>query len=367
MQIKSITSRCFRPYKRKARNDLDSGTEFVKRDEEFRKNYYAFTCLLYHARPGKLFCGTTNFSNDILHSFDPVSKKFESLGYAEFTKDKYEIKCHRSLAIGKDGKIYGATSCLHHVNERLQAPGGKIFRYDTQTQKFETLCIPKPHDYIQTISLDPLREMIYGFTYPVFEFFAYSIPENKVRYIQYMGSIPHLSAIDDEGGYWGTWGDEHRFFRYDPDENRVRFFEHGLPNKCQSLMYKNAGPLDMVLNIEDGGLYICSETAELFRLNPSNAQLNYCGKAFPSVRMPGLCLGPRGLLFAAGGVDGGVRVCSYDRKLCTFKDLGPVVDSQTKEKCFRAHDLAAIGHTLYLGETDNPARGDYLWEIELDV
>lgn len=366
MRIKKITPRFFQDYKRKAKNDLDAGIEFVWRDEEFRRRYYAFTCLAWHAPSKKLLCGTTNFSNDVLHTFDPVTKKFESLNYAAFGKDPFEIKCHRSLAVGTDGAVYGATSCLHGVDQRMEGPGGKLFKLEVASQRFELLGIPKPHDYIQTITLDPKRQMLYGFTYPVFEFFAFSLPERRVKFIQYMESIPHLSALDDAGGYWGTWGAQHCFFRYDPDESKVRFFKHGLPVKCQSLMYRNAGPLDIVLNGGDGYLYIGSEQAELYRLDPQTAKLEYLGRPYPSERLPGLCVGPRGLLLGAGGRDRTTRLFSYDRASRIFTELGAIADPVSGASCFRAHDLIALGNTLYLGETDNPDRGDYLWEIELE-
>ncbi|MGH7144699.1 MAG: hypothetical protein ACREJ2_11315 [Planctomycetota bacterium] len=380
MRVKKITPRYFNLYERSAHNDLDAGVDFIKRNADMKKNYYAFTCLQFHPTAKKLLCGTTNFSNDVLHTFDPATKEFQSLGYAQFGRDEFEIKCHRSLAVGKDGKVYGATSCLHDIPDRLKGPGGKVFSYDLNTKKFELLCIPKQHDYIQTISLDPEREMIYGFTYPVFEFFAYSIREKKVKYLQYMQSITHLSAIDDAGGYWGTWGFDHKFFRYDPVSNSVNFFKHGLPLQCHSLMYKNAGPVDMMLNAGDGSLYITSEIAELYRLNPKTAEVAYLGRPFASNRMPGLTVGPKGLLFGAGGIDDDTQLCSFDRETGRFENLGHIkateggnagskkgADSRVPAgtTCFRTHDLIAVGNTLYCGETDNPKRGDFLWEIEL--
>lgn len=382
MRVKKITPRFFNYYERPARNDLDAGVDFVQKYPEFKKNYYAFTCLQYHEGIKKLFCGTTNFSNDVLHTFDPKTKEFESLNYADFGKDRFEIKCHRSLAVGKDGKVYGATSLLHDIPDRLNGPGGKLFCYDPKKKKLELIAIPVPHDYIQTISLDPEREMIYGFTYPVFNFFAYSIREKKVKFLHYMQSITHLSAIDDAGGYWGTWGLSHKLFRYDPDTNKVEFHKHGLPHECRSLMYKHAGPVDMMLNAGDGYLYVTSEIAELYRLNPKNAEVKYLGRPFASDRMPGLTVGPKGLLFGAGGIDRDTQLCCYDRETGRFQHLGPIKATEAGNAgsksgadkrvpagavCFRTHDLIAVGNTLYCGETDNPERGDYLWEIELDV
>ena len=366
MNIKSIRAHHFNEFRRRERTDLDnSGGR--RWDDDFKKQYFAFTCMEYSEAAGKLFCGTTNMSLDLLQTFDPVTKEFECMGYFDFSEDSYEVKIHRSLALGKDGELYGATSCLYPLNERLKAPGGKVFRFDYESRSFELLTIPKEHDYVQTISLDPERQMIYGFTYPVFEFFAYSIAADEIKYMQYVGSIPHLSAIDDKGGYWATWdAKRHNLFRYDPDANEVEFFQHGFPKECRNLMYPGAGPIDMALNIGDGGLYIAHEQADLYRLDPESAELEYLGSPYPSVRMPGLAEGPDNVLFCAGGVDYGCRLAVYDLKKGSFRELGALVDTETGEKCFRVHDLVVLGDTLYVGETDHPERSNHLWEIELE-
>ena len=155
--------------------------------------------------------------------------------------------------------------------------------------------------------------MIYGMSYPVFNFFAYSIDRKKVVYSQFMQSITHIAAVDDDGGYWGTWGYGHHLFRYDPKDNAVKFFDHGLPSKCESLMYPHAGPIDSMINGGDGYLYIGSEKCELYRLDPKTAEVTYLAKPFVSNRMPGLLVGSDGLIYGAGGNDDNVRIFSYDR------------------------------------------------------
>ncbi|MFQ6048718.1 MAG: hypothetical protein ACE5K7_05080, partial [Phycisphaerae bacterium] len=242
MKLVSVKRHCIFEYVRPSREVVDDIVVNIRQDPEFRRKYYAFTCLRYHSDRARLFCGTTNFGNDLLQAFDPETGSFESMKYADFG-EKYEIKIHRALELGEDGMIYGATSALHDVDERAEAPGGKVFRFDPNSRQYECLCIPQPHDYIQTMSLDPKRQMIYGMSYPVFSFFAYSVKRREVVYQQFMRSITHIGAVDDDGGYWGTWGNGHRLFRYDPDSNRVRFFRRGLPTGCDSLMYAN---LDVV-------------------------------------------------------------------------------------------------------------------------
>jgi len=364
MQILEIKRHILSDYRRENTESIDDATADVSRNNAFRSRYYAFTCLLWHPGISKLICGHTNFANDLLHAFDPKTGRFESLGYASFA-EKYEIKVHRGLALGGDGSVYAATSCLHGIDERLAAPGGKVFKWDPKTGKFTLLCVPCPPDYLQTMSLDYKRGMIYGMSYPVFNFFAYSMKENRVVYSQYMGSITHIGEVDDDGGYWGTWGHEHWLWRYDATANAVKFFRHGLPSKCESLMYPNAGPIDGFVNGGDGYLYIGSEKCEIYRLNPRTAEITYLGKPLVSNRLPGLIAGDDSLLYGVGGNDNNVRVFTYDRRSRVFSDAVHVRDSASGECCFRPHDIVKVGDSLFLGETDNPRRSDCLWECRL--
>jgi hypothetical protein len=363
-KIKTVKNHMVRPYAKKIGGLVDDNAAGLADQEDFKKGYFAFTSLLYRPQDGLLYCGNTNFGNDLLRTFNLKTGEFVSLGYQSFG-EKYEIKIHRSLELGADGKIYGATSCLHGVDKRLDGPGGKIFSYDPGTKKYECLCVPVERDYIQTISLDNERGMIYGFSYPVFEFFAFSLRERRVVYRQFMDSISHISAVDNGGGYWGTWSCAHKLFRYDPEKNSVKFFDHGFPEKGGGNMYRNAGPIDCMINGKDGYLYTATDLGSLFRLDPASAKLEFLGKPFPSTRLPGLALGDDGLIYMSGGDDNNCILASYDRRERRFETLGAIAEPGG-EKCFRTHDIEIVGNKIFVGETDHPKRTDYLWECVLD-
>ena len=363
MKLANVKAHCLVPYVRPTKETVDDIARSIRQDPDFRNKYHAFTCLQWHPELKRLFCGTTSFANDLIQSFDPATGQFESMRYQDFG-EMYEIKIHRALDLGNDGMLYGATSSLHDVDERDQAPGGKIFRFDPKTRQYELLCIPKPHDYIQTTTLDSQRGMIYGFNYPVFNFFAYSLAKGKVVFQQYMGSITHISAVDDDGGYWGTWGHAHKLFRYDPATNELTYHKTELTSGCDSLMYKGAGPIDGMINGHDGLLYIGGEKGELYSLDPKTAQVEYLGRPVPTNRLPGLCLGPDGMLYGVTGTDDNVVIFAYDRAARSFDVLGQVRDA-SGEACFRPHDLRMVNDRLFVGETDNPKRTCYLWECEL--
>jgi len=368
MRIVEVSHHAITPYDAGNTPAIDGASTAWRNDEYVKKHYFAFTTLRYNRHDGYLYCGVTNFGSDLLHRFDPRTKQFESMKFAGAPfVEKFDIKLHRSVEVGNDGSVYGATSCLHNVDERMDGVGGKLFRFDPVGRTYSLLSIPREYDYIQTISLDDVRGMLYGFTYPVFHFFAFSIKENRVVFCNYMASISHISAIDDNGCYWGTWGlGLHNLFHYDPTVNRVIYHRHGFPEKCLSLMYPDAGPIDCMVNGRDGFLYVATENGHLYRLNPRDASLEFLGKPFPGTRMPGLILGDDGLLYGCGGDDNTCVVFTYDRTRRAFDILGNIVDSKQNLPCYRTHDIAKIGDTLYVAETDNPKGGQYLWECRID-
>jgi hypothetical protein len=365
MRIKRTRHFVLRDYQTRER--LNDGADF-KSNAERRENYVAFTCLLPHP-DGKLYCGITAFNTDILHRFDPATGTFESLNYRQVA-EPYEIKVHRSLELASNGTIYGASAGLIRCDERMVAPGGALFTVDPVTKQIEKLGIPAPHDYIQTITLDEARGLIYGQTYPCFRFFCYDLKTRQSRDFGYLGSITHLSAIDDDGGFWGTWDiSGHWLFRYDPQNGKIAWHRHGLPNaKADSnIMYPGAGPIDCMLNGHDGYLYIGTCGGSLCRLDPRTAKIDYLGKPSPSIRLPGLIEGPDNLLLGCSGDEEGGNIFAYDRKTRALHPLGAIVDSESGLKLYRVHDMRLMGgNRLYVAETDVPNRSGYLWECEVE-
>jgi len=175
------------------------GDEFGRgqMDAERRRNYAAFTCLLFSRQDSRLYCGITAYDADIFYAFDTETHEWESLGWRD-VGGEFDVKIHRSLIFDEtDQAIYGATACLHDVSRRLEAPGGKIFRYMPATGEYEVLSTPIEYDYIQTISMDHERRVIYGLTYPVFKFFRYDIDTDTVTNFDFIGStLGELIRLD---------------------------------------------------------------------------------------------------------------------------------------------------------------------------
>lgn len=368
MRIQNVTHHVLSDWRGQHLSDLTADPAQLQHTHpDLYHRMLAFTCLLTHP-DGYLYCGLTRFNGDFFYRFDVRSKQFESLGY-QHVSEPFECKIHRSLELDTDGTIYGATACLHLENRRLDAPGGALFKYDVRTRKIDKFAIPVPHDYIQTISLDPRRRLIYGQTYPVFKFFVHHLDTGKTDNFDYVGSITHISAIDDQGCFWGTWnGVNHWLFKYDPDKARIEWFKHGLPNARadSNIMYPNAGPIDCMISGGDGWLYVGTCGGSLCRIHAQTAAVEYLGHPAPTRRMPALKkFGNDQLLGCCGDEDGGCLFL-YDLKTRHFDVLGRIVDSATGQSLYRTHDLE-IGPNgnVFVAETDVPDRSSYLWEIQI--
>jgi len=338
--------------------------------EDKYENAMAFTCLLYHLNDGQLYCGITAYNNDILYRFDPESKEFTSLHYRDMA-DPFEVKVHRSLELAADGTIYGASACLYSVDQRLEAPGGSLFKISPGADQAEKFAQPVAHDYIQTISLDDGRGLIYGQTYPVFNFFVHDLQSGQTKDFGFVGSITHISALDDDGCFWGTWDVvQHYLYKYDPSTGQITWFRHSTPGAREdsNRMYPGAGPVDCMINGGDGYIYIGTCGGSLCRLDPKTAEVQYLGKPAATARMPGLAVWRDSLLLGAAGDEEGGTVFSYDRETGAFTNLGSIVDSETGLKLYRVHDLRIVGgSTVYVAETDVPGRSGYLWECEIEI
>ena len=122
-----------------------------------------------------------------------------------------------------------------------------------------------------------------------------------------------------------------------------------------------------MINGDDGYLYIGTTGGSLCRLNPRTAEVEYLGKPAPTTRLPELVLWHDLLLGCAGDNEGGC-IFAYEREKKAFRNLGPILDTQTGRTPFRVHDLRLTDRNhAYVAETDVPNRSGYLWECEITL
>ncbi len=342
--------------------------DFVAEPDWYR-NLISTTSVMWHPRRKRVICGLTSFDTDLLYEFDPATEAFRSLDYPRHS-EPFEIKIHRSLALLGDGSILGATACLHREDQRRQAPGGRIFRYDFEQDQYEDLGRPVPPEYVQSIDLDPDRQLLYGFTYPVFNFFVYDLQRREVRRVDYVGSIPHRTTVDRNGCVWGTWSNRtHYLFKYDPDADRITFFDHGLPGSKSrdGVMFPGQGPVDMMLTGPDGRIYIGQLNGDLVRLDPDTGRCESLGRPVAgATRLPAMALGPDGCIYGVNGFMTGCHLFRFDPRTDTCESLGLIEDQKRGVSLFIGHDITVSEDgVIWIGETDTADRAGYLWECQL--
>jgi hypothetical protein len=146
-------------------------------------------------------------------------------------------------------------------------------------------------------------------------------------------------------------------------------------------MYAGAGPVDSFINGGDGFLYVGTEKAEFYRIDAKSGEVTFLGKPTTANRLPALRLGEDGLIYGTAGDDYNCNIFTYDRSSGAFKNLGVIKETEvavakraanpgTKDiasgpRLYRPHDFIILASKLYVGETDNHDRSNYLWECEL--
>ena len=96
--------------------DFQQGSDFIP-------DLISFVCNEYNPHDGLVYVGLTAYDNDIFYTFDPRTSQFHTLGFKSLA-ERFDVKVHRSLAIDADGAVYGATACLHWVDQCMASPKG---------------------------------------------------------------------------------------------------------------------------------------------------------------------------------------------------------------------------------------------------
>ena len=326
-----------------------------------------FTGVAYGRRYPVIWCGMTSFAGELLWAFDPKTERFESKGFRAL-REEQEVKIHRGLQVGPDGWVYFGTASLINIPQRHEAPGGRLFRYDPSSGRYEFLGRPVAHDYIQTIDVDHRRGIIYGATYPVPWFFGWDIQKRKLLFQAYIDEYPHQVCVDDSGDCWASyshgymWNGDFRLVKYSPAAGRLTWTEIALPGQNA----RQHARIDSLVNGGDGFLYIGTDTGALIRLDPTKGKVTLAARPAASNQFGALSPPVRGKIYGIAGADQTTELFSYDLAGEEVVRYGPVFDAGRKTYIHRPHELVmGPGRCLYCPETDNFDRQCYFWQCRL--
>ena len=351
-----------------------------KRNDDWRTGWISFDCAAYDAPADRLYLGITSFDADIFKAYDRGTGTFVGLGYDRIA-DPFDAKFHRSLVRASDGTIYGAVALLHCLDHQFDAPGGAIVKYEPASGEISKLCVPVPHGYIQSITLDEERNTIYGLCFPPECLISHHLGTGEVKMLGMIGTgIGGMTqgenlVLDDDGCVWSNWSltrawqsgpgpDMMRLCKYDPDADRIVFFQKGLPQPDGSYGYAKSEGL---FNFGDGCLYASGGNGSLYRVDPETGDAEWLFTPTPDrpSRLSSLVKAEEGVAYGVTGRNNECELMRADYAKGTFEKLGKVEDPDGTT-LYQNHDIVmANDGVLYICENDTPRRSSYLWEVKI--
>jgi hypothetical protein len=235
---------------------------------------------------------------------------------------------------------------------------------------------------VQSLVLDAQATTLYLLCFAPEYLARYDLPTGSARTLGLLGSGYGGMAqgenivLDDQGCVWSGWSltrawqdgpgpDACRLCKYDPRQDRVVFFQRGLPWPDGQPGYAKAEGL---FNLGDGWIYASGANGSLYRVDPSDgaAQYLFTPTADRPSRLSSLAVTADGVAYGVTGRAGGCELMRVYYKEGTYEKLGKIVDDEGAAM-FQCHDIvAAPDGVLYACENDNPHRSSYLWEITLE-
>lgn len=348
-------------------------------NERWRKGWISFDCCAYLPETDRVYCGITSFDADIFWAYDRATGRFVDCGYGQ-VRDPYDAKFHRALAPYRvDGCLYASVALLHDIDRYWEAPGAAIVRYHPRTGEIHKLATPLPHVYVQSIALDQNTGVIYGFTLTPERMFRFDIATGQARDLGPIGSGITFGQgenieLDDAGCAWAGWTvtrawqsqagpDCQRLCKYDPRQDRIIYYNAGLPNPDGSYGFVK---VEGLFNLGRDRLYASGGNGSIFRIDTDTGMGTCLGTPIADrrSRLASLRFGPDGAAYGVTGRDGRCEVIRFDPVKGTWRLLGPVADGDAV--CWQVHDVCLTPEgTLYACENDNPYRSGYLWKIKL--
>lgn len=348
-------------------------------DENWRKDWISFDGVVCHPENNLVYCGITSFDADIFWAWNRDAKQWHDCGFGAVA-NSYDAKFHRSMELTSDGKyLYCATALLHDVDRYWDAPGGGIFCHDTTSGKTEKLGIPVPHNYIQSIALDEARGVLYAMHFTPERLSVFDLSTRSAKDLGPIGSGITMAQgenilLDDDGCAWCGWGvtrawqstpgaDSFRLCKYLPHEERIVFYDHGLPRADGSYGFAK---IEGLFNLGTSCLYASGDNGSLYRIETKTGEAKYLGTPIrdrPS-RLTSLVM-HEGYAYGITGRNGDCRLLRFDPRNDSF-EVGDKIVGADGTAMWQCHDIDVTSDgVLFAGENDHFGRSSYLWEIQL--
>jgi hypothetical protein len=348
------------------------------------------------APDGRVYGATTGFQS-YLFVYSPRTNQVKPLGHLPDCEG-----VHHSLVVARDGRLFlgGGKNVIQpfpiarrsggglnwvsedlwqQVQEQYEGyAGGHLYSYDPAEEeaawredrpaKVQDLGAPVPGDGIYCLAIDPVRDVLYGVSYPRGHFFAHDVRSGKsedlgpvFRQVIFGGpdirtlrSLPRSLAVDKSGNVY-TSADRGEVVRYSPDTRRIETLGLAIPGESMQVVEAWA--------VSEEFLYGGTSEGFIFRFHPGSRALENLGKPLVAPRVRGLTLGNDGRLYGLGGDRHGVnQLFVYDPESGSFLVLGSIDVDRSPYYARRAHQFDAMvtsqDGAIFMGESD---RGGHLF------
>ncbi len=352
-----------------------------KTHQNWNEGWISMDCAYFNKDDDRIYLGITSFANDIFRAYDRKTGQFIDLGYSKIA-DNFDAKFHRSLVKSNDGCLYAAIALLHDCDRYLEAPGSPIVKYDPVTGAINKIATPIPHAYIQSLVIDNERDMLYGQCLAPEYIFSFDLQTKQTKILGLLGSGYGGMAqgenicLDDNGCVWFAWSltrawqskpgvDANRLCKYDPKQDRVVFYQTGLPHADGR--YGFAKP-EAFFNFNDGSIYASGDNGSLYRIDTETGTATFMFKptADRPSRLSSLVKAGNGIAYGITGRENNCQLLKVDYINGKYEILDTIKDD-AGNTLWQCHDIVmADDNTLYVCENDNPTRSSYLWEIEIN-
>ena len=263
------------------------------------------------ATDGRVFGATTGFRS-YLFVFSQKTDQVKPLGHLPGCEG-----AHHSQVIGKDGRLFlgGGKNVIQpfpiskrsgggfnwvsedlwqQVEEQYRGyPGGHLYLYhpaqeegewrDDKPLKVIDLGIPVPGDGIYCLAIDPVKELLYGISYPHGHFFLHEIKSGSTKDlgvifrdvvfggpdIRTLRSLPRNLAADKDGSVYAST-DGGKLLRYNPFSQQIQTLEVSLPGESMQVVEAWA--------VGEEVLYGGTSEGFIFRLHGRSQKVENLGK-----------------------------------------------------------------------------------------
>ena len=360
--------------------------------------------LLAHSN-GKVY-GATTGNQSFLFVYDNHTNKVYPLGQISGSSG-----VHNSLLEGPNGKIYIGTGLneLTLINLSKDVPhgrrmieiqlwedikskydgfeGGRIFVYDPKEgdshvylpedmAKVKDLGIAVPGNSIYAMTIDPVKEKLYGITYPEAIFFEYDIKTKAIKnhgpwlnMKSYAGperswrSVPRSLVCMKDGKVFSS-GDNGLLTYFNPLDKKIHETTMRIPGEYWiTQKYEGYPVVEQLIKGENGDIFGSTSDGFVFQTNIEENKLKVLGKPMVERRIRAMTLAKDQKLYMIGGEKDNVcRMFSYDLSENNegFQDYGVLGVDRSPYYAkigyqFDAMCTAADG-TVFIGESDRRAK-----------